>query len=144
MAQIESTIRSIVAAEVRRLLAPSMAGLDRMVEFVGPVSAGAEKPKRRRVREARKAARSGSTRRRVAQAGSKARRGTKRAARRRTGRGDASQFQPGQGVAFRMGRGGFSGTVVEVDKATNLLTVETAEGKRFVRAASKVHATPPA
>lgn len=125
---LDSAIRSIVSDEVERTLEPYRSLLDRMSGFFGgePVRRGPGRPPKApgAVSAPLAPRREGRGRRAAAPAAG----------------GDVSRFHDGQAVRYKQGRGVFDATVIGIDAARSLLTLERSmDGKKVERPAAKVY-----
>ncbi len=124
---LDSAIRSLVAEEVEKTLAPYRDVLERFSRAIGdaPVRRGPGRPPRN-VSAPAPAAPKRRRARRAAGAGEK---------------GDVSKFTEGQDVKYRQGRGEFEATITRIDREKNVLTLaRKSDGKKVERPPAKVYA----
>jgi hypothetical protein len=117
---LNAMIRSMVASEVERQLAPYRDVLDGMSTLAG--QGAGRRPGRPRRNEL------------AAEGVSPARRARKAA------KGSAERFHEGQLVRYKQGRGEFEAKILKVDLDNDALTIErTSDKKQVVRPADKVY-----
>ncbi len=126
MPTFDSAIRGVIAEEVEQALQPYRDLLTQITKFVGMPTAGRGpgRPPKALLEEAPR----------------RGRKPGRKPGRRAAGKGDASAFSAGQTVRYRQGRGEFEAKVVEIDSATNTVTVErVSDGKQVQRPAAKIY-----
>ena len=116
---VNTVIRSVVAAEVKAVLEPYRNVLERMAAFIGaPARRGPGRP------------------RKTPLAAASPRRGGRRP---KNPARAAKKLSEGQAVQYKQGRGTFDARITKVDAATGAIHLERVkDGKKVVRPAHKV------